>query len=195
MMSSPSWPTSKYYGQSKQAIKELWSSNGKQAAEFGTAMHKHIELFYNGIPLPEMYSIELSYFHQFQSDHPELVPFRTEMMIYDEDQLICGSVDMLFQHEDGTLSIYDWKFAKEIQTHSYGKKALAPIEQWNDCNTVHYALQLNVYREILERKYGYRIREMVLVFMHRELFESYVKYPVERLDLTPLFEYRLKKMS
>ncbi len=195
MMSSPTWPNSKYFGKTRKAIKDEWAANGKQAAEFGTAMHKHIEMFYNGTPLPPIVSVELAYFDRFQSDHPELVPFRTEMMIYDEDLKICGSVDMLFQNEDGTLSIYDWKFAKEIQTHSYGKKALAPIEQWNDCNTVHYALQLNVYREILERKYGYTIRDMVLVFMHRELFESYVKYPVDRLDLSALFDLRLKKNS
>lgn len=191
MMASPSWPTSKYFGKSRQEIKDGWSENGKQAAEFGTAMHKHIELFYNGIPLPQIASIELAYFDRFQSDHPELLPFRTEMMIYDEDLSICGSVDMLFQHEDGSLSIYDWKFAKEIQTHSYGKKALPPIEHLNDCNTVHYALQLNVYREILERKYGYRIRDMVLVFMHRNLFDSYVKFPIDRMDLSTLFELRI----
>lgn len=191
MMESPNWPSSKYFGKTREEIKDLWSSNGKIAAGFGTSMHKHIELFYNGTPLPET-SVELSYFDRFQKDHPELVPFRTEMMIYDEDLKICGSVDMLFQHDDGTLSIYDWKFSKEIQTHSYGKKALAPIEHLNDCNTVHYSLQLNVYREILERKYGYRIRDMVLVFMHRDLFDSYVKFPVDRMDLSPLFELRVR---
>jgi len=192
MMSSPSWPSSKYFGKDRQTIKDEWSANGKQAADFGTSMHKHIELFYNGTPLPPIVSVELAYFNRFQSDHPELIPFRTEMMIYDEDVKICGSVDMLFLNEDGSLSIYDWKFAKEIQTHSYGKKALAPLEHMNDCNTVHYALQLNVYREILERKYGYRIRDMVLVFMHRDLFDSYVKYPVDRIDMGPLFELRVK---
>jgi hypothetical protein len=98
----------------------------------------------------------------------------------------------LFQNEDGTLSIYDWKFAKEIQTHSYGKKGLSPVEHLNDCNTVHYALQLNLYREILERKYGYVIQDMNLVFMHRDLGDTYIKYPVERMDMTPLLELRLK---
>jgi ATP-dependent exoDNAse (exonuclease V) beta subunit len=191
MMDNPNWPTSKYFGQTREEIKALWCSNGKKAAEFGTSMHKHIELFYNGTPLPEG-EVELGYFDRFQADHPELVPFRTEMMIYDEDVKICGSVDMLFLNEDGTLSIYDWKFSKDIQTHSYGKKALSPIEHLNDCNTVHYSLQLNVYREILERKYGYRIRDMVLVFMHRELFDSYVKFPVDRMDLTAMFELRVK---
>jgi hypothetical protein len=195
MMSSDQWPKNKYFGMTKPEIKSLWSENGKKAAEFGTSLHKHIEEFYNGIDFPASYPVELSYFARFYFDHPELVPFRTEMMIYDEDIRICGSVDMLFLNEDGSLSIYDWKFSKEIQTHSYGKKGIGPLSHMNDCNTSHYSLQLNVYREILERKYGFVIRDMVLVFMHRDLYESYVKYPVSRMDLTNLFESRLKPKS
>jgi hypothetical protein len=198
MMSSPTWESSKYFGQTREQIKTGWSENGKRAAEFGTAMHQHIEEFYNGVPLPcydgEL-EVELEYFNRFQSDHPELKPFRTEMMIYDEDIRICGSVDMLFLNEDNTLSIYDWKFSKEIQQNSYGKKALPPIQHMNECNTVQYSIQLNLYREILERKYGYVIRDMVLVFMHRDLGDSYVKFPVDRLDMTPLLDARRSQIK
>jgi ATP-dependent exoDNAse (exonuclease V) beta subunit len=193
MMASNKWPENKYFGMTKQEIKTVWSENGKTAAEFGTSMHKHIEDFYNGKDLPDEVPIELTYFMMFYLDHPELNPFRTEMMIYDEDIRICGSVDMLFLNEDGTLSIYDWKFSKEIQTGSYGKKGLGPASDMNDCNTSHYSLQLNLYREILERKYGFVVRDMVLVFMHRDLYESYVKYYVSRIDMSPFLESRLKK--
>ena len=192
MMESPQWPDSKYFGMSKDEIKTTWSENGKKAASFGTGMHKHIEEFYNGIELPESDEIELSYFKQFYQDHMHMVPFRTEMMIYDEDIRICGSVDMLFINDDGTLSIYDWKFSKEIHTFSYGKKGMTPLNHLNDCNFIHYSLQLNLYREILERKYGFVIRDMCLVFMHRELSESYIKKSVERMDMGPLLETRIK---
>ena len=191
MMTSPDWSSSKYFGMDKETIKTTWNENGKKAAEFGTSMHKHIEEYYNGIDLPESDVIELGYFKKFYNDHINMTPFRTEMMIYDEDIRICGSVDMLFINEDKTLSIYDWKFSKEIQTYSYGKKGMYPIRYLNDCNTVHYSLQLNLYREILERKYGYVVRDMCLVFMHRDLGDSYVKYPVDRMDMTPLLETRL----
>ena len=192
MMASDKWSQNKLFGMSKPEIKALWSESGKKAAEFGTTMHKHIEEFYNGIDLPESFPVELSYFARFYHDHPELIPFRTEMMIYDEDIRICGSVDMLFQNEDGSLSIYDWKFSKTIQTNSFGKKGLGPASEFNDCNTTHYSLQLNLYRVILEKKYGYTIRDMVLVFMHRELYDSYVKYPVPLIDMGPLLSSRNK---
>jgi hypothetical protein len=66
---------------------------------------------------------------------------------------------MLFLNPDQTLSIYDWKFSKEIQTHSFGKKGLGPATELNDCNTTHYSLQLNLYREILEKnpEYDYQL--------------------------------------
>jgi len=145
--------------------------------------------------LPRELTPELHSFVDFYMDHSHLTPHRTEMMIFDEDIRICGSVDMLFQNENGTYSIYDWKFSKEIQTHSYGKKGLYPLEHLNDCNTVHYTLQLNLYRVILERKYGYVIEDMNLIFMHRDLGETYIKFPVARLDMEPILALRLKKDS
>ena len=49
-------------------------------------------------------------FTEAVKDHPELKPYRTEWTIYDEDLKISGSIDMIYENPDGTLSIYDWKF-------------------------------------------------------------------------------------
>ena len=42
-------------------------------------------------------------------------PYRTEMMVFDEHVKIAGSIDMLFENKDKTLSIYDWKRSKKIK--------------------------------------------------------------------------------
>jgi len=55
----------------------------------------------------------------------------------------------------------------------------------------HYSLQLNVYRIILERKYGFIIKDMNLVFMHRNLSDNYVKVEVPFIDMEPLISLRL----
>jgi hypothetical protein len=65
----------------------------------------------------------------------------------------------------------------------------------DDCNYTHYSLQLNMYRIILERKYGFKIRDMYLIFMHKNLSDNYVKVEVETIDIdtcniTPLVNYR-----
>ena len=189
MMAKPDWPTSKYYGMSKYQIKELWRKNGAEAASFGTGMHHRIENYYNG-SMDDSDEPEWNYFMNFKNDHAHMEPFRTEMMVYDEDIKICGSIDMLFINPDGTLSIYDWKFSKEIQYNSFSGKKIQPVNL-EDCNVSHYSLQLNVYRIILERKYGFIIKDMNLVFMHRNLSDNYVKVPVDFIDMEPLIQSRL----
>ena len=189
MMAKPDWPTSKYYGMSKYQIKELWRKSGAEAAAFGTGMHQRIENYYNG-SIDDSEEPEWFYFMNFKNDHAHLEPFRTEMMVYDEDIKICGSIDMLFINPDGTLSIYDWKFSKEIQYNSFSGKKIQPVNL-EDCNVTHYSLQLNMYRIILERKYGFTIKDMNLVFMHRNLSDNYEKVPVEFIDMEPLIQLRL----
>ena len=113
MMKSKNWENSKYYGMSKCQIKKLWKDNGKQASEAGTKMHQDIENFYNKLN-PSNNSIEFAYFLKFQKKFSHLNPFRTEWMIYDKELKLAGSVDMIFENEDGTLELYDWKRCKEI---------------------------------------------------------------------------------
>ena len=189
MMAKPDWSNSKYFGMTKYEIKELWRKNGAEAAAFGTRMHACIENYYNG-SMDESDMHEWNYFINFRNDHAHMEPFRTEMMVYDEDIKICGSIDMLFINPDGTLSIYDWKFSKEIQYNSFSGKKIQPVNM-EDCNVSHYSLQLNVYRIILERKYGFIIKDMFLIFMHRNLSDNYVKVPVDFIDMEPLIQLRL----
>ena len=47
MMKSKKWKQSKYYGQTKEEIKQLWEKNGNEACRLGTIMHYDIECFYN----------------------------------------------------------------------------------------------------------------------------------------------------
>jgi len=185
MMKSPKWPTNKYYGMTKQEIKNLWRQNGDEAAKLGTDMHKSIEDYYNG-EIIQYNSFEMKCFKEFVLDHP-LVPYRTEWTIYDEELKICGSVDMTFINEDGSLSIYDWKRCKSMELQSdYNKYALYPIENIPDTNYWHYTIQLNAYKTILERNYGFKVKELVLIAIHPELDKTYQKYIVPFIDIEKL---------
>jgi ATP-dependent exoDNAse (exonuclease V) beta subunit len=114
-------------------------------------------------------------------------PYRTEWMIYDEDIKISGSIDMVYENDDGTLSIYDWKRCKQItKVNQYNKFAITKeICDMPDSNFWHYSLQLNTYKAILEAKYNKRIRDMFLVQLHPEADEgNYALYPVPDLSIT-----------
>lgn len=189
MMNSPKWPTNKYYGMSKDEIKMLWNNNGDNAAKLGTDMHKMFEDYYNGINVNGS-GVEFDYFQNFIKDNANLVPFRSEWLIYDEELKLSGSVDMLFINEDGTLSIYDWKRCKSLEKFvSYNQFALHPISHVPDTNFWHYSIQLNTYKLIIERNYGYKIKDMYLVCIHPELDTNYQKHEVLPMDMDALIKY------
>ena len=147
MKNSEKWRLNKYYGMTKQEIIDMWNKNRDDAADAGTKLHYSIEYFYNHnenmIMKPNVEtttqdtmdhsrpewlddlicnSIEYEYFLNFHKDHEYLTPYRTEWMIYDEELKLAGSIDMVFEELDGSLSIYDWKRCKEIvKTSRYNK--------------------------------------------------------------------------
>lgn len=193
MMRSFKWSSSKYYGKTPEQIKSQWSENGKSASTSGTRLHFDIECFYNDMP-NENTSTEYNYFLNFVKDHKHLTPFRTEWMIYDEPSKLAGSVDMLFKDptDPNTLHIYDWKRCKEItKTSQFCKTSTNPlIEELPDTNYWHYCLQLNMYKYIIEKNYGYKVNDLYLVALHPDN-ENYKKIKV--VNLQPQVELLVKE--
>ena len=194
MMNSKKWPDSKYYGMTREEIKEGWSNNGKAAAEAGTKLHYDIECYYNGMKVQNS-SIEYRHFLDFLRVYGELVPYRTEWFIYNERLRFAGSIDMVFQNPDGSLDIYDWKRVKDITKKSNFNKWMKGdiIGHYPDTNYWHYALQLNMYKTIIEHKYNKKVTELYLVRMHPDdAYKTYERVNVHILEkeLTNLLEYR-----
>lgn len=174
-------PQYKYFGQTPEEIKAGWSANGAAASGAGTKLHYDIESFYNGLGDNGNTSIEFGYFKQFVADHPHLVPYRTEWMVWYEEYQICGSIDMVFTDtRTGKLCIYDWKRVQQIEFEGFGNKCAITecISHIPDCNFYKYSLQLNMYREIVEAKYGFEIGDMVLVVLH-PANDTYICVPCE----------------
>lgn len=160
-------PTYKYYQKSAEEILAMWDENRVEASGAGTKMHFDIECYYNGLEVVNS-SVEFGYFRNFLADYPELRPYRTEWCVYDEDVKISGSIDMVFRDEGGGFWIYDWKRSKGIDFESpYGKRGtVAVTADLADCNYIHYSLQLNIYKKILETRYGLRVLGLFLIVLH-----------------------------
>jgi len=215
MSNKERWKKSKYYPKTKEQIKAEWEATGKEASALGTQMHKAIELFYNE-PSDELYYKEqpheneqcnsqydpttlkeFRYFLEFARDFKHLKPYRTEWMIYDTELKFAGRVDMLFENPDGTLEIYDWKRSKEIKMDNPWRSSHTPcIQHLPDCNYVHYCLQLNTYREMLERNYQVKIGGMYLVILHpTQTTYQRIKVQDLREKIRDLFAYRKQMLS
>jgi hypothetical protein len=192
MMASRKWSESKYYGMTAAAIKFQWSEKARIASEAGTRMHLDIEHFYNALPARwtdvEARTVDVSdglsvmcdtdnwtpntspewdYFCEFQRKHGgAFEPFRTEWLVFDEEHKVAGSIDMVYKKRDGTLAIYDWKRTEELKIENSFQNGLGPVAHLPDTNYWHYSLQLNIYRYILQKHYGYIVSELALVILH-----------------------------
>ena len=204
----------KYWGMTPQEIKAQWNTNKDNVANAGTDLHYDIECFmndkrflfkYTHKELYEIYNSDTSedkkkekpkewqYFINFVKDTPQLKPFRTEWTVYDEDLKLAGSIDMIYENDDDTLSIYDWKRCKEItRINNFNKFALKEcINYMPDSNFWHYCIQLNTYKGILERKYNKVIKELYLVRLHPDAEENnyeLIKLPMITKEINELFD-------
>jgi len=201
MMKGRNWndPTYKYYGMTRESIKQMWDKKRDEASGSGTKMHNDIEKYYNDESF-ENDSIEFSFFRQFVADFPHLKPYRTEWMIYYEELKLSGSIDMIFENPDGTLQIYDWKRCQEIVHDSHFAKMATTecIRHFPDTNFWHYSLQLNTYKKILEEKYGKKITDMYLVCMHPDNpMKTYerIQVPVLTIEMENLFALRRSQIE
>ena len=146
-------------------------------------------------------SKEFQYFKNFVKEiviGEELEPYRTEMLIYDEDVKITGSIDMLYRKKNGEFAIFDWKRSKEISYEGFrGKKShIECIKHLNDSNFWHYSLQLNIYRYILQKNYGFIVSDLRLVILHPDN-DNYICLTVPFLDkeINDLFETRKNNLN
>jgi hypothetical protein len=219
MMKSKNWKEGhKYWNMTCEEIKKMWDANRDNVSGAGTDMHYEIECFMNNpnilydyshadlyefyckSGIPTIDTIEWKYFIEFIKDTPHLKPYRTEWTIYHEELKLAGSIDMIYENPDGTLSIYDWKRSKNISAvNSFNKFALEPIIcHMPDSNFWHYALQLNTYKFILEQKYNKKIIDLYLVRLHPDSEEKtyeLIKLPDLSKELNELAEGRIKKIN
>jgi hypothetical protein len=199
MMNSKKWDTSPYNGMTPSQIKTQWKDCGIKASCAGTRMHYQIECYYNDMDI-EIDTLEMEYFEQFDNSlGTNLIPYRTEWMIYDPILKLAGSVDMLFTNDqDDTLHIYDWKRSKKIcKTNYYDSSAITPcISHLPNCNFWHYALQLNTYKYIIEKHYQKIISKMVIVICHPNN-DSFISLEIPDLskEINDLMELRFNTLT
>ena len=106
---------------------------------------------------------------------------------------------MIYENPDGTLSIYDWKRSKDItRVNNFNKFAINKlICHMPDSNFWHYALQLNTYKRIIERKYGKIVTDLYLVRLHPDAEEKnyeLIKLPNLSKEIDELFEQRKQQL-
>ena len=121
---------------------EQWHIKAEKARKRGTKIHNAIESYLHGkIIEPRCPGFEDWY------DRENLRPLATEVVVAGEK--IAGQVDALFQR--GTdIVLGDWKTNETIKRSNSYDRMHPPLDHLEDCNYVHYCLQVSIYRRLLE---------------------------------------------
>lgn len=160
-------------GKPKNEILKKWDELGKKARDLGTELHEQIENFYNSKEY--IRSKELDKFFKFHKNHiqDKYKPHRTEWRIFDEDKNLAGTVDMVYEKENGELFIFDWKRSKKIinsdgsiEKNNPFENGLNGLSHLPSSDYVKYCLQQNIYKNILESKYDKKVSSMNLLILH-----------------------------
>ena len=172
-------------GKPKNEILKKWDELGKKARDLGTELHEQIENFYNSKEY--IRSKELDNFFKFHKNHiqDKYEPHRTEWRIFDEDKNLAGTVDMVYEKENGELFIFDWKRSKKIinsdgsiEKNNPFENGLNGLSHLPSSDYVKYCLQQNIYKNILESKYDKKVSSMNLLILHPHI-ENYHIIQVE----------------
>jgi ATP-dependent exoDNAse (exonuclease V) beta subunit len=162
-----------------------WEIKRKDSSKKGLILHELIEKFYNNEEI-ELVPAEFIYFKEFISKYPKLKPYRTEWRVYNDELTLAGTIDMVYEKENGELFLFDWKRSTKIVNNAglliqsdfkYGFDQLSHVAD-NSFNK--YALQQNLYKHILEEYYGKKISSMNLLVLHPN-YHTFFHVPIPEM--------------
>jgi hypothetical protein len=188
---------SKWFGINPLEIQNIWNCESARATALGTYYHDQREndicsfasMEKNGITIPVIQPLPLKdglKIAPIQKLEPGIYP---EHMVYLKSAGICGQSDLV-EVVNNTVNIIDYKTNKEIKKESYvnwdgfSEKLSNPLNNLDDCNFNHYALQLSVYMYIiLKHNPKLKVGKMLI---HHVIFDEDEKdlngYPVTKYN-------------
>ena len=129
----------------------------------------------DGTPPKDQKSIAAKKWIEGYVVRPNIETF-SEVIVYSKELCIAGTMDVLMVNKDSEEHvIIDWKNSKRIDKKSFKgktgiKKETSDIE---DCNYNHYALQLSLYRFILEEYYNIQVARQLIAHLKEDGLESH----------------------
>ena len=175
----------------------IWNNESTRSITLGTWYHNQREddlcalasLSVEGTTIPVFRPAEVKEGVKIapsQKLEPGVYP---EHMVYLRSAGICGQSDLV-EVVNGKVNIIDYKTNKEIKKESYvnwegiSDKMSHPVNNLDDCNFYHYALQLSIYMYII-LKHNPKLRPGN-IFIHHITFEVEKEdqwgYPIAKLD-------------
>lgn len=187
---------SKWYGMTPEEIKTAWKAEAKRATDLGTWYHNQREADICGLNNMERHGVTVPIIKPIEIDGIKHSPDQKltegiypEHMVYLKSAGLCGQSDLV-EVVNSKLNITDYKTNKEIKTEGYTswegvtQKMLPPLTHLDDCNFIHYSLQLSMYMFMI-LKHNPRLSPGTML-LHHIIFDEVGKdkfgNPITALD-------------
>ena len=188
---------SKWAGVDPQTIQDIWNNESTRSTTLGSWYHNQREddlcalasMEREGVTVPVFKPSEVKEgvkVAPLQKLDPGVYP---EHMVYLRSVGLCGQSDLV-EVVNGKVNIIDYKTNKEIKKESYvnwegiSEKMSHPLNNLDDCNFYHYALQLSIYMYII-LKHNPKLKPGS-IYIHHITFEVDKEdqwgYPIAKLD-------------
>ena len=154
----------KYMHMSVEELMAQW----KHAADYGTVVHEELEDYIlHGTEVKEKKSIQgINWLKKYMVKSRYDV--YSECIVYSKELKLAGTIDLLLYDKNAdSYAIMDWKTSKRIDSKAFkNRKGNHRVtSNMDDCNFNHYSLQTSLYRYILEKFYGLKITEHMIVHL------------------------------
>ena len=188
-------------GKSVDEILREWEYKKNLSCDKGTSTHEFVQSLFSGAEYKELYfDGSQKYFealrkckveaYNFYRDYKDLYEhLADEYTIGSEEYDIASNIDHLFINKNtGGLVLIDYKTNTDIyKKERYSKYMKVPLSHLKDTDLNHYALQLSIYRYIVEKYTDLKFEDMFIVWFTEEnenykiLEIPYLKDEVERI--------------
>ena len=201
---------------SQQEVLEEWRIENLHSTIKGSMIHEFAQSLWEGKEYKFDYSnvpseIDLN---RLKSDIEKLIPqakqfyedykdryelIGCEIYLGDEDYDECGATDqVMYNKYTGGIAIIDYKTNKKIEKESYRhKKMLIPLHKYDDCNYIHYSIQLSDYKFKFEKNTKLKVNETFIVYFNTNADNYKIIEPLdmEKETIKILENRRIKNMN
>jgi len=194
----------KKHNTTAQKVKEDWDLKRVAGTDLGNKVHPQAELWagsycaanFNARDPAHTGLVQCDGLRRFFHDHSELryMDNAAEVQIVDPVHRLAGTIDLLYLYFGSNGIIYDWKSNKKLDMAGF-KRMRYPLNQLDDCNFIHYALQLNLYDRILRDHYHIQSSSRKIVWLDRQGGYEIIAVPLMDGFIDKLLKYRRNRIK
>lgn len=170
-------------GKSVQEVLDEWEYKNKFACNKGTNGHNWVQSRWNkekfapiefddseefNLSCIKVYNQGTNFYNDYQD---RLEHLADEYVIGSEEYDIASAIDNLFINKlTGGLVLVDYKTNSDIhKNEKYAKQMKVPLNHLKDTTLNHYAIQLSIYKYLVEKYTNLKIEDFFIVYMSENI--------------------------